>query len=627
MEHQTQSSRRQSAIALGALGVVFGDIGTSPLYALRECFIHHGTVAVSAEHVLGVLSLILWALIFVISIKYVLYIMRADNHGEGGQLAQLALINPRTQPRKSTWARIPIYMGLFGAALLYGDGVITPAISVLSAMEGLNVATPIFKPMIIPFTLVILGSLFFAQSRGTTAIGKVFGPIILVWFVVIGVLGIRGILLHPGVLEAINPLHAISLVIDLGWKTLAVLGGVFLAVTGGEALYADMGHFGRKPIQMAWFYVALPGLVLNYFGQGALLLNEPEAIANPFYHLAPDWALYPMVGLAALATVIASQAVISGAFSVTRQAVQLGYFPRIQIQHTASDAIGQIYVPLVNRLLAIVTMVLVLQFRTSSNLAGAYGIAVSTTMVITTILMYFIVRQVWGWNRWKALALTGFFLAIDIPLFSANALKIFDGGWVPLVLGLAVLIVMTTWRRGREILAERLSSNLVSSADLVRDVIAHPPHRVPGIAVFLSRNVEVTPPALVHHLAHNKVLHEIVVLLAMINEEVPSFEDSARVEISEMGAGFYKVKAHYGFMESPNVRELIRLVRERGLDINPREMTYFVGRETVISGDRPEMSHWRGSLFAFMSRNAERAPDFFKIPRTRVIEIGMQVEV
>jgi len=618
--------RRSLLLALTTLGVVYGDIGTSPLYALRECFFGDYGVEPTPANVLGVLSLIFWALVIVISIKYLAFIMRADNRGEGGILALMALTRPaRAGSTRERWPLIAI--GIFGAALLYGDGMITPAISVLSAVEGLHVATPFFAPYVIPITIVILVTLFLFQYHGTARVGIIFGPVTLLWFVVIAGLGVRGITTAPSVLAALDPLHGLAFLAHHRGRGFFVLGAVFLVVTGGEALYADMGHFGRRPIRLTWFAVVLPALLLNYLGQGALLLGEPGAAHNPFYRLAPDWALYPLVGLATVATVIASQAVISGAFSLTRQAIQLGYSPRLEIEHTSPDEIGQIYIPPVNWALMLATIGLVLGFQSSSRLAAAYGMAVTTTMVITTVLFAVVARELWGWQRRTALAVAGAFLVVDLAFFGANVIKIEHGGWFPLVIAATVFTLMTTWKRGRQILAQRLQSGGLAIDLFLADVGARATVRVPGTAVFMTGNANGVPPALLHNLKHNKVLHERVVFLTVVSEEVPRVPLQQRLEMQTLGHGFHRIVAHYGFMEDPNIPQVLRIAARDGLDFPPMETTFFLSRETLLATDKPGMAVWREKLFAFMSRNAQGATAFFRIPPNRVIEIGLQIEL
>ena len=625
--HAERRGRYLLTLALAALGVVYGDIGTSPLYAVREAF--HGThaIAVSPGNVLGVLSLVFWSLVIVVTIKYHVVIIRADNKGEGGVLALMALVNGSRIARGLAPRHIMIVLGIFGSALLYADGALTPAISVLSAVEGLEIATPALASWVIPVTLAILIGLFLLQSRGTARIGAVFGPVMVVWFLTIGVLGLSEIVTQPGVLAAVAPYYAVRFFAEDVHRGFVVLGAVFLVVTGGEALYADLGHFGHRAIQIAWFSVAFPCLLLNYFGQGALLLRDPGAAENPFYHLAPRWALYPLIALATAATIIASQAVISGAFSLTRQAVQLGYSPRLKIEHTSSREIGQIYVPLVNWGLMLLTCVLVLGFGTSSHLAGAYGVALSALMLITTLMFYVMSREVWGWSFARAAAVAGLFLCVDLPFFAANALKIRYGGWVPLAIAALVFMLMTTWKDGRHVLAKRMQEKTVALKMLLADLAAEPPLRVPGTAVFMYGNTDGTPPALVHNLAHNKVLHERVVFLTMVTEDVPHVSATERVRVKPLGKGFYSVIARYGFMDDPDIEDVLTACGVKKLDIPIAGTTFFLGRETLVASDRPGMAQWREQLFAFMSRNALRATAFFKIPPDQVFEVGAQVEL
>lgn len=625
--HADRRGRYLLTLALAALGVVYGDIGTSPLYALREAF--HGThsIPVSPGNVLGVLSLVFWSLIIVVTIKYHVVIIRADNKGEGGVLALMALVNGSRLARGLSPRRIMIILGIFGSALLYADGALTPAISVLSAVEGLQIATPALAAWVIPVTLAILIGLFLLQSRGTARIGAVFGPVMVVWFLTLGVLGLSEIVTRPGVLAAISPHYAVHFFAEDVQRGFIVLGAVFLVVTGGEALYADLGHFGHRAIQIAWFSVALPCLLLNYFGQGALLLRNPLAVENPFYHLAPRWALYPLIALATAATIIASQAVISGAFSLTRQAVQLGYSPRLRIEHTSSREIGQIYVPLVNWGLMLLTCVLVLGFETSSHLAGAYGVALSALMLITTLMFYVMSREVWRWSFPRAAAVAGLFLCVDLPFFAANALKIRYGGWVPLAIAAVVFTLMTTWKDGRLVLAKRMQEKTVALKMLLADLAAEPPVRVPGTAVFMYGTTDGTPPALVHNLAHNKVLHERVIFLTMVTDDVPHVPPAERVRVKPLGKGFYSVIARYGFMDDPDIEDVLAACGVKSLDIPITGTTFFLGRETLVASDRPGMARWREQLFAFMSRNALRATAFFKIPADQVFEVGAQVEL
>jgi len=624
---QQPHGRYLITLALAALGVVYGDIGTSPLYALRESFYGTHGIAVTPGNVLGVLSLVFWSLVIVVTIKYHIVIIRADNKGEGGVLALMALVNGSRLARGLSPRRLMIVLGIFGSALLYADGALTPAISVLSAVEGLEIAAPELASWVIPVTLAILIGLFLLQSRGTARIGAMFGPVMLVWFATIGLLGLSEIIRQPGVLAALSPEHAVRFFTqDLG-RGFVVLGAVFLVVTGGEALYADLGHFGHRAIQIAWFGVGLPCLLLNYFGQGALLLRDPTAAVNPFYHLAPGWALYPLIVLATAATIIASQAVISGAFSLTRQAVQLGYSPRLQIEHTSSREIGQIYVPAVNWGLMLLTCALVLWFGTSSNIAGAYGVALSTLMLMTTLMFYVMSREVWGWSFARAAVVAGLFLWVDVLFFGANMLKIRYGGWVPLGIAALIYLLMTTWKRGREILAKRMQEKTVALKMLLADLAAEPPVRVPGTAVFMYGTTDGTPPALVHNLAHNKVLHERIVFLTMVTEDVPHVPAAERVTVKPLGKGFYGVIARYGFMDDPDIEDVLAACQVRSLDIPIAGTTFFLGRETLVASDRPGMPRWREQLFAFMSRNALRATAFFKIPADQVFEVGAQVEL
>lgn len=622
-----RTGRRFFMLGLTALGVVYGDIGTSPLYAFRECFHGSHSLAPTPLNVLGILSLVFWALTLVISIKYLLFLMRADNRGEGGILALLALLTAR-QHLSPLQRRCLLPLGLFGAALLYGDGVITPAISVLSAVEGLKVAAPALERFVIPATILILVLLFLFQRRGTAGVGGVFGPLMAVWFATIAVLGIGGILRAPEVLSAVSPIHAISFLTENGQIAFRILGSVFLVVTGGEALYADMGHFGPRPIRMAWFTFVFPALLLNYFGQGALLLIRPGETTEPFYHLAPGWALYPLIVLATVATVIASQAVISGTFSLTRQAMQLGYSPRfLQIQ-TSSEEIGQVYLPTVNMALMITTLALVIGFRSSANLAGAYGVAVTTTMVITTLLAFFLMVRRWHWNIVSAGALAGLFLSVDIPFFGANLLKVAHGGWFPLAAGALVFILMTTWRRGRDVLSRKLGGEKEPLEAFIAGLAKDPPHRVPGTAVFMTGHPGGTPPMLHHHLAHNQVLHERVIILTVLTDEVPRVPAAERVTVTLMQQGFARVIVRYGFMQSPNVPVALRQCEPLGLPVDLEHTTYYLARETIISTPRQSgMMRWQEKLFAFMSRNSLRATAFFNIPPERVVELGQQVEI
>ena len=617
--------RYLALLSLTALGIVYGDIGTSPLYALRESF-HFYHLAPTAANVLGVLSLILWSLVLVISVKYAVFVLRADNRGEGGILALTALVTPVGATRRGG-RRVLIMLGLFGTALLYGDGMITPVISVLGAVEGLEVATPFFEPYIIPIAIIILIGLFLMQSRGTASVGRIFGPVTLAWFLMLAVLGTGWILREPGVLASVNPLHAGRFFAANGIGGMLVLGSVFLVVTGGEALYADMGHFGRRPIRLAWFAVVLPALMLNYWGQGALLLRRPEAVENPFYNMAPEWFIYPQVALATMAAVIASQALISGAFSLTMQAVQLGYLPRVQIRHTSAREMGQIYIPSVNWILLASCVGLVLGFRSSSNIAAAYGVAVTTTMVVTTILLAVVQRDRWKWGMGSVAAFAAFFLLIDLSFWGANIVKVPNGGWFPLVVGAAVFVVMTTWKKGRQILARRLTEATLPWDFFVKDMAMTPPQRIPGTAVFMYGNPEGTPPALLHSLKHYRVLHETVVLLTIGTAEVPHVTAEERATVENLGHGFFRIVLEYGFMDEPDVPVALARVRTEGLDLSPARTSFFLGRETLIASGRPGMTPWREHLFALMSRNARTATSFFGLPPDRVVELGAQIEL
>jgi len=617
--------KAMAALALGAIGVVYGDIGTSPLYAMKECFSGPYGVELTRANVLGILSLIFWALNFIISFKYLMLMMRADNRGEGGVLALLALLRPNRITTKRRWALI--MLGVFGASFLYGDGVITPAISVLGAMEGLTVAAPALEHWVVPITLVILFGLFAFQRRGTAGVGAVFGPVTLIWFLCITVLGVSGIIREPDVLLAVNPWHAVDFFIRNGFIGFLVLAAVVLVVTGGEALYADMGHFGRRPIRLAWFGVVLPALVINYFGQGALLLHDPSAVRNPFYSLVPTWALYPMIGVATAAAVVASQALISGAFSLTRQAMQLGYSPRLQLVHTSATEEGQIYMPEVNWLVAFACFGLVIGFRSSSNLAVTYGVAVTGTMMITTILWCVVALERWRWPLLGVLGLGGLLLVVDIAFWSANLDKIPDGGWVPLLIAALVFTVMTTWKRGRVLLSGIMKAKTLPIQLLLDDLAKHPPARVPGVAVFMSPDPYGASPVLLHHLKHNRVLHKRVVLMSVQSEEIPQVAPADRLEWSDLGQGFYQVIVRYGFMETPDVPTVLALLKDQGLEAKPMETSYYLGRETLLPGGKTRFAYWRKRLFIVMARNAQSATAFFGLPPNRVVELGAQIQL
>lgn len=622
-----KTNKNSWMLALSALGIVFGDIGTSPLYALRECFGTEYGLHLDPANIIGVLSLIFWTLISVICVKYMAVVMRADNKGEGGILSLMALASAGETRSSKARRWVVITFGLLGAALLYGDGIITPAISVLSAVEGMHVIAPALEAYVVPLTIFILNAIFLMQRFGTAKIGVVFGPILLVWFAVLAVLGINGIMGNLQVLQAISPVHAYEFMRANGSHAFFVLGSVVLVVTGGEALYADMGHFGRKPIRLAWFIVALPALVLNYFGQGALLLSNPEAISNPFYLLAPTWALMPMVILATAAAVIASQALISGIFSVTRQAVQLGFCPRIAIIHTSSREIGQIYVPSVNWALFLGVIWLVLTFKSSSNLAAAYGIAVTGTMFMTTILAFEVAVHRWNWSTLRAGVVFGSFLVMDFAFFGANILKIAHGGWVPLVVAAFIYMLMVTWNKGRKILYTRLKERSVSVEEFCQMLLRKPPLRVSGTAIYMSGDTTGIPVPLLHNLKHNKVLHERVALLTIQTKDEPYVPKKERAVISEIIPNLYRIVVYYGFMETPKMKHILEACRQRDIHFNVQDTTFVLGRETILPSSIPGMSIWREKIFALMTRNAQRPTAFFKIPPNQVIEVGIQVEI
>lgn len=617
------------AATLGALGIVFGDIGTSPLYALRETFegTGHSPPPITEANIVGVLSLVLWSVLLVVSLKYLTFVLKADNQGEGGILALTALIRPKDPRTASKQAMALLLLGLFGAALLYGDGIITPAISVLSAVEGTSVVTESMEPLVVPIAIAILVALFSVQRRGTAAVGRVFGPVMLLWFATLAALGVSHISDELSVLKAINPWFGLEFLFNNGTRGFIALGSVFLVVTGAEALYADMGHFGAAPIRRAWYKIVLPGLVLNYFGQGAMLLAHPDRIDNPFYRMAPRWALWPLVVLATMATVIASQALISGAFSLTRQAVQLGYLPRVRITHTSDEEEGQIYIGVVNWLLLVACVALVLAFGSSANLAAAYGIAVTSTMFITTILFYRVARDRFGWPLWPTAALTALFLVIDLAFLGANLPKIPEGGWIPITIAGVILLILTTWHTGRAITAARLADTALPMADFAAELADNPPMRGPGVGVYLGSNPDVVPQALSSHLRHARVLPENVCVLAVMVQSRPHVPLDDRLSAVRRSSGIWQLKIHLGYSDDVDVpRELARLGHElTGLDFDAA--SYVLGRETLRVTDRPGMAKWREHLFVFMLRNATTADAFFKLPPDQTIELGVQVEI
>ena len=624
-------TRRIFPLTLTALGVVYGDIGTSVLYAMRECFFGSHSVRPTHDNVLGVLSLIIYSLVLVISVKYVALVMRADNQGEGGVLALTSLVPGRGGgaagvPRLATGRPLLVALGVFGTALLYGDGMITPAISVLGAIEGLEVATPLFQPYVVPITVAILIGLFLIQKYGTHRVGGLFGPIMIIWFMALAGLGLVWIARLPAVLAAFDPRYAVAFFANNGFTGFAVLGAVFLVVTGGEALYADMGHFGKRPIRLAWFGLVLPALVLNYLGQGALLLLEPST-KHPFFLLAPSWALLPLVGLSTAAAIIASQALISGSFSITRQAIQLGLAPRLEVEHTSAREMGQIYVPQVNWALMVATVAIVIGFGSSSALAAAYGIAVTLTMVITVLLLYVVMTERWQWPKPAAAAGMALFMTIDVAFFGANALKVLDGGWVTLAVALALFTLMTTWKTGRRLVAERLTARAVPLSQFIATVDAMQPARVAGSAVFMTAQPTGTPPALAHNLLYNKVLHHHVVVLAVSTAQQPHVPPNERLSIEHVGHNLFNVGVRYGFMEDPDVPRALEQAREHGLALDMNDLTYFLGRETILVTKRKGMALWRERLFVLMARNAVRATAFFRLPPERVVELGVQVEM
>ncbi len=624
--HAPQSST--AALTLLALGVVYGDIGTSPLYAVKETFNPDHGIPLTTGNILGGLSAIFWSLMIVVSIKYVTLIMRANNKGEGGIMALLALASSavKNHPR---WYLTIMSLGLAGAALFYGDAVLTPAISVLSAVEGLEVGTTAFKPYVIPIAIIVLVILFSFQSRGTAFMGSLFGPICVLWFLALGAVGVVNIIQNPVVVNAINPAHAFGFITGHGWASFIVLGAVLLAITGAEALYADMGHFGKWPIRIAWFGLVLPALVLNYFGQGALLISTPSALSNPFYLSFPAWALYPMIVLATLATVIASQATISGAYSMTRQAIQLGYLPRMNVLHTSAKEMGQIYVPAINWILLAAVLLAVIGFGSSTNLASAYGVAVVGTMLVTSFLTFFVIHFGWGYNIWLCIVATGFFILVDFAFFSASLVKIVEGGWFPLTAGATVFTVMITWRKGREILLSRLKQSSVPLGPFLESLFgANPPNRVPGTAIFLTSTPDAVPHALLHNLVHNKVLHQRVIFLTATVSDEPFVPEDERISIETLGHECYRILIRFGFKDQPDVPKALALCAKYGLEFQVMQTSFFLSRETVIPSARVQgMAMWRDRLFATMARNAGSVVEYFNLPTNRVIELGSQIEI
>ena len=614
-------------LMLAAIGVVFGDIGTSPLYALKECFSPDHGIPFSPTAVYGVISMVFWAFAIVVSLKYVLFVMRANNHGEGGILALMALAL-RTAPVNSKRSLLIIMAGVFGACMFYGDAIITPAISVLSAVEGMEVISSDFTRYVIPVTIVILVMLFFIQKTGTAVVGNLFGPVMLVWFAVIGLMGLNQVIENPLIFAAINPMYAFKFMEEHSLQGFIVLGAVFLVLTGAEALYADMGHFGVKPIRMGWFFIVMPCLILNYFGQGAMFLNNPETITNPFFLMVPEAFVFPLVILATVATVIASQAVISGAFSMTSQAILLGFVPRMKVRHTSDREIGQIYMPLVNWTLLVLVIAVVLAFKKSENLAAAYGIAVTTTMIVTTFLAAIVMRVVWRWNALLVTLVIGSFLVVDFAFLAANLLKIMEGGWFPLLLGAACFLLLMTWYQGRQLLRQNAVNNGIHLKEFIDSLMKHPPHRVEGTAVFLTAHVDYLPVSFLHNLKHNHVLHERVFFLKVSIWDVPYVKDEERITLRELGHNIYVVRAVYGFNETPDMGNIIELIeKSSGLKFDLMNTSFFLSRDTIVSTEIPGMAMWRERLFSWMYQNAGRQSDFFKIPANRLVELGAKVEI
>ncbi len=624
---QPKPKSRLARLSLAALGVVFGDISTSPIYAIRECF--HGQYGIDVSHanVLGILSLMFWALVMIVGLKYLIFVFRANNHGEGGEIALIALIRGKKEPSANRRRLGVIALGLFAACLLYGDGMITPAISVLSAVEGLAVITPLFERYVIPVTIAILIGLFLIQRHGTARLGGLFGPVIMVWLGFLAVTGAVKVAHTPQVLSAVFPWHAIRFLVFNKLHGFVVLGAVFLVVTGTEALYADMGHFGPKPIRLTWFALVFPALVLNYFGQGALLMVHPEAADHPFYAMVPAWAMVPTVLLATLATIIASQAVISGAFSMTRQAIQLGYLPRLNIRHTAATQIGQIYVAPVNWMLMVCTISLVAGFQSSSKLAAAYGLAVTSTMIINTVLFFVVIRRQWHWPLIWAAPLAGLFLLVDVPFFAANISKIFHGAWFPLVIGATFFTLMLTWAKGRRVLAAKLRKIMPPVHQFIVDLASHPPNKIEGDAIYLTGNNNVVPVALAKNVKHNKVIHSRTILLNFQVEDIPRVPNLEKIHTEKLGGGFHRIRVCYGFMENLSLESVLALMRGQGLDLNPETTSFYIGRENLVVAEASAMARWRANLFIFMSRNAADATSFFNLPADQTIEVGVRLEI
>ncbi|MFZ6812999.1 potassium transporter Kup [Undibacterium sp. Rencai35W] len=615
-----------TALTLAAIGIVYGDIGTSPLYTMKEVFSKEHGLPLTEANIFGIVSLILWGLFIIVAVKYVTLILRADNRGEGGIMALTAMAL-ESVGKSSKWHFLLFVLGLFGAALFYGDGVITPAISVLSAIEGLEVATPAFSPYVVPITLVVLIALYSVQHKGSAGIGRWFGPIMVIWFFALAAMGIYNIIKMPMILGALNPWHAVHFLTENRSLAFLALGAVVLAFTGAEALYADMGHFGPKPIRMAWFLIVFPALGLNYLGQGALLIDNPAAVANPFYSQLGAWSIYPLVALSAIATVIASQATISGTFSMTKQAISLGFLPRMKIIHTSSKEIGQIYIPAVNWLQLLVVVAAVVGFGSSSNLASAYGIAVTGTMLVTSLLTFFVIRYGWKYNPFLCFVATGFFLIIDVAFFSANVLKFFHGGWFPVVLGIIMFTIMVTWKRGRELVFENLKKHAIPLEDFLSSLFVSPPIRVDGTAIFLRGEADGVPHALLHNLSHNKILHERVVFLTLHNKEIPWVPFSDRIRVADLGHNCFQIDVNYGFKNEPDIPKALELCETYGLKFEPMETSYFIARQTIVSRPGSGMALWREWLFVAMSRNARDAADYYQVPTNRVIEVGSQVEI